>query len=344
MRTGQKLTSSLLLSLLFTVPGSSESFGVSPSDAQAPSTKAPVAAPADETRMSSTNQDYVLGPGDQITLRVGDMEELSDRPIRIDPNGYVDLPLAGRLHAAGQTVEQFKTELASKLRKYINSPQISLNVTDDQNRPVSLLGAVNNPGVHQLHGSKRLLEVISMAGGVRPDAGSNVIVTRQSQWGKISVPGVKTDVTDGFSTVKISLDSLLAARHPAENIMVEPNDLISIPKAEVIYVVGNVKKAGGFQLSSHETISLLQAVSLAEGIDGNAAPRRSKILRPVSANSTKVNEIPVDLQKIFEGKAPDVQLYANDVLFVPNSLAKSSARRTAEAILQTATGIAVYRR
>ena len=248
------------------------------------------------------------------------------------------------MEASGLTVEELKAALAGKLARYISSPRITINLTDDESRPVSVIGAVNSPGVHQLQGPKRLIEVISLAGGVRQDAGSRVILTRQSKWGTLPLPGVKTDATDGFSTATLSLDSLLAATTPSENIVILPNDVISIPKADLVYVVGDVKKSGGFQLSSHNTMSVLQALSLSEGFGPSAAPKDAKIMRPTEKDATKMAEIPVDIQKIFAGKAPDVPLYANDVLFVPNSLAKTSARRIAEAVLQTASGVAIYGR
>jgi polysaccharide export outer membrane protein len=287
---------------------------------------------------------YVLGPGDQIVLHVVDLDDLSDKPVRIDPNGFIDLPLAGRVEASGRTVEQLKLVLADKLKRYINSPQISINITDDQSRPVSILGEVNNPGVHQLHGPKRLLEVISMAGGLKSDAGYSVVITRQIKWGALPLPGAKMDSTQGFSTARLALDDLLASKNPADNIMVLPNDVVSVPKAEVVYVVGEVKKSGSFPLSSREAMSLLQAISLAEGFGRDASRRKARIMRPQAGDIKKLEEIPVDIQSILDGKAPDVQLYANDVLFVPNSLSKSSARRTAEAVLQAATGFAIYAR
>ncbi len=290
----------------------------------------------------TVSTDYVLGPGDEILLHVVDMDEIPDKPIRIDPSGFIDLPLAGRVEASGLTVEQLKVALAAKLERYISTPHISINLTDDQSRPVSVIGAVNSPGVHQLQGPKRLIEVISLAGGVRQDAGSRVILTREMKWGTLPLPGVQVDQTTEFSTATLSLDGLLAAKNPAENILILPNDVISIPKADLIYVVGDVKKSGGFQLSSHSSISVLQAISLSEGTGPSAKPKEAKIMRPTDKDATKMDEIPVDLTKIMAGKAPNVAMYANDVLFVPNSLAKSSARRAAEVILQTASGVAIY--
>lgn len=286
--------------------------------------------------------DYVLGEGDQIVVHVVDMEDISDKPIRIDPNGFVDLPMAGRVKAAGLTIDQFKASLAQRLSKYINSPQISLSLTDDQSRPVSIVGSVTSPGVHQLQGPKRLIEVISLAGGTRSDAGPSVIITRESKWGLLPLPGTKVDTTTGVSTSSLSLDDLMASKDPSNNIEIEPDDVISIPKAEVVYVVGNVRKAGGFQLSSHPSITLLQAISLAEGFDRNANSKHARILRQAPGGDGTPREIPVDISAIFAGKAPDVPLFGNDILFVPNSGAKSAARAFGS-IVQVATGAAIYR-
>src|ERR1700730_37579 len=292
----------------------------------------------------SAAQEYVLAPGDQIVLHVVDMEEISDKPIRLDPSGFIDLALGGRMQASGLTLEQFKEHLALKLSKYINDPQISASLTEDQGRPVSIIGEVNIPGVRQLHGPQRLIEAISMAGGGRPDAGPKVIITRQLKWGSLPLPDARIDATHEYTTASISLDDLMNSTNPENNIFMQPNDVISIPKAEIVYVVGNVKKAGGFQLNSRGTVSLLQAVALAEGLSQDAAGSRAKIIRPAPGGDGKPKEIPVNMAKVFEGKDPDLPMYANDVLFIPSSAAKSTMRRSAEAVLQVTTGIIIYRR
>ena len=288
--------------------------------------------------------DYTLGVGDQIVIHVTDLDDISDKPLRIDPNGLIDLPLVGRLRASGETIEQLKAELAMKLSKYINNPQIAINLTDDKGHPVSVIGEVNNPGVQQLQGSKRLLEVLSAAGGVKADAGSMVIVTRQMKWGKFSQAGASFDPTQGVSTLTLPLDPLLNSKDPQENVLIEPNDVISVPKAEIVYVLGNVKKSGGFALPTRGNISLLQALAMAEGLDPNAKATKARILRPVPNGDGKPSDIPVDITKIYRGEAADVPLYANDVLFVPNSAIKANAQHAADAILAITTGLIIYRR
>ena len=287
--------------------------------------------------------DYVLGAGDQIVLHVTDMEELSDKPIAIDPSGFIDLPLAGRIEAGGLTLEQFKALVVTKLSKYITSPQVSVNLAQSGSQPVSVLGEVNNPGVHQLSGARRLMEVLSLSGGLKADAGPNVLVTREPQYGGINSQSARLDPATGYTIATFSLDSLTASKAPEDNIVIEPNDVISVPKAELIFVVGDVKKSGGFQLSTHPTLSLLQAIALAEGMTPDSAGGRARILRTAPNGDGTVREIPVDVNKIFAGKAPDVQLMANDVLFIPHSGAKVFAKRAAESALGLTTGLLIYR-
>ena len=294
-------------------------------------------------RRADTSAAYVLGPGDQILIQVADLDDFPNRPLQIDPDGYVDLPLVGRLHASGLTLAQMKAEMAVRLSKYITSPQIVLNLTQNQSTPVSVVGSVNTPGVHQLDGPKRLLEVISLSGGIRPDAGNEVIVTRQAGRPPLTMASGHLELSSGYSTGRFSLDDLMNARNPADNILVEAGDVISIPKAELVYVVGDVRKAGGFTLSSHTSVPLLQALSLAEGMGPHAAGKRARILRPAPGGDGTPKEIVVDVDKIMAGKAPNPPLFANDVLFIPNSAAKAISERAFETALGVAAGVAIYR-
>ena len=295
-------------------------------------------------RRDTPEPEYALGAGDQISLHVGDLEEISDKPIRIDPNGNIDLPLAGTVQAAGLTPTQLKAALAAKLSKYLTNPQITLNVIENQSRPVSVFGAVSRAGVYQLQGPRHLAEVLSLAGGTAPDAGAVVVVTREERWGKIEAPGVRTELGSHSSTVTIPMDELTSAKNPEDNILILPNDTISVPKAEVVYVVGNVRKAGGFTLAHHPTLTVLQAISLAEGFSPDAAGGKARILRrSPEGDSVPPHEIKVDASAIFNGKAPDVPLYANDILFIPNSAFKATTKRVLEASIGLSTGLLIYR-
>ena len=287
--------------------------------------------------------EYILGPGDQVSIHVVDLDDISDRPIRIDPNGYMDLPLIGRIEAGGLGIDEFGRQLRAKLAKYITNPQVSVNLVDNQSRLVSVIGSVNNPGVHPIEGPQHLIDAISMAGGVRADAGSRVILTRQARWGELPLSVAKMDPSGEYSTATLPLESLITASDPRENILIDPGDIISIPKADVVYVVGTVKKAGGFPLGTKNSLSVLQALSLAEGLNANASAGHARILRPASGGDGRTTDLPVNIGRILDGKDPDVPLYANDILYVPSSLAKSSAKQTAQAVVALATGMLIYR-
>ena len=286
--------------------------------------------------------EFVLGPGDQIAVEVVDMEEISRKPFRVDANGFVDVPIAGPVRAAGLTPEQFKASLAACLSKYIDAPRISLSVIDNQSRPISVLGAVNTPGVQQIANPKRLLEVISSAGGIRSDAGPKVVLTRQTKWGQIPVQNAALEDGGAFSVATFSLDELLSGKNPGQNIMIEPGDVITIPRADLVYVVGDVRKAGGFQLSTHSSMTLLQALSLAEGFGPDASPKTGRILRQAPGGDGTPKEIPIDIRQIYAGKAPDVPLYANDILFIPSSGVKIATRRAIEAAIGVGSGVLIY--
>jgi polysaccharide export outer membrane protein len=269
-------------------------------------------------------------------------DEIPDKPVRIDPNGFVDIPLAGRFRASGLTLDQFKDELASRITKYISSPRITVNLTEEKGRSVSISGAVFSPGVHELPGPERLIETLSLAGGTKPDAGWRVIITREQKWGKIPLPDVIVDPTTGCSIASLSLDELQSSKNPSDNILIYPNDIIFVPKAEVVYVMGSVRKPGAFELASHPSVSVLQALSLAESMDKDAAPSKAKIIRPAAGGDGKPIELPVNIAQILAGKDPDVPLKPNDILYLPGS-SRSGAKRTAEALLLAVTGAAVYR-
>jgi polysaccharide export outer membrane protein len=304
-----------------------------------------VSSGAAETPAAITDKNsnaVLLGPEDQLSIRVADFDEIPDKPIRIDFSGYIDIPVIGRVMAGGKTVPQLESELGETLRKYIKRPQVTVGVVEMRSRPVSVLGAVNKPGIYQLEGPRTLLEMLSLAGGLRPDAGSRVRVTRPSEAGPLGIAIARTDLSGRFQMAEIDLDDLMKGQDPTLNVIVRPHDLIAVHKGELIYIIGDVKKPGGFALSSHERISLLKGLALAEGPERSASLKNSRILRSeVDGEARK--EIPVNIGDILTGKAPDIGLQADDVLFIPNNTARSIMMRSAEVALQLGTGILIYR-
>jgi polysaccharide biosynthesis/export protein len=291
----------------------------------------------------TVHQTYTLGPDDVLTLLVPDEEELSNKPLRVDLHGDINFPLIGKLHVSGLTVDAVESQINDRLHRYLHAPAAVVTISEYKSQPVSVLGSVTNPGVYQVAGRRTLVEVISLAGGFRPDAGNVVAVTRDISYGPIPIPGAHKDPTGRFSIASIGTKKIVGALNPADNIEVRPFDIISVPKSEVVYVVGSVHKPGGFPLGDNESLSALQVLSLAEGLDKNAAPNRARLLRTVQGQNRRI-ELAIDLKQMMNGKLPDSPLQKNDILFVPNSTSKTISNRTIEAVVQAATGIAIYSR
>jgi polysaccharide biosynthesis/export protein len=305
----------------------------------------PPASTSDQQTAKCDNQirsTYLLGPDDQLDISGPELTDLNNKPVRIDGQGDIAVPLAGSVHVAGLTVQQTQQQLDKVLSKYIRNPQVVVNVTEVRSEPVSVLGAVNSPGVHQVQGHKTILEMLAAAGGIRQDAGYSIRITRQVEWGCIPLPGAQLDPSGKFSVAEVNLRKIMDAKVPEENIQIFPHDVISVPKAEMVYVIGEVHRSGGFVLGEHKSISVLQALSLAEGLNTGADPRHAKILR-LNPNADQREELKVDVKDALNGKKPDTSMQGEDILFIPGSTGKKAALRGLEAAIQTGTGLAVWR-
>ncbi|HTF71440.1 MAG TPA: polysaccharide biosynthesis/export family protein [Edaphobacter sp.] len=285
---------------------------------------------------------YLLGPGDEVTINVSNLPELSGgRIYRVDPQGNFDMPVVGSLHAAGQSLTEVRTAIAEALKQYVYHPDVSLGVSQFRSQPVSIIGAVNESGVHQLEGKKTLLEVIAMAKGLRSDAGDSLHITRELSRGSIPLANSRLDAAGRFYTADVNLAALIDGKSPENNIPVESDDVVSIPPADLVYVIGAVTRPGGFVLSQRKNMSVLQALSLAGGLSKNASAKNARILRPTG--QIKPVEILLNVNSILRGKSEDLKLNASDILFIPDSAAKTALGKVAETALQAATGAAVYR-
>jgi polysaccharide export outer membrane protein len=293
---------------------------------------------------SSESPTYVLGPGDELSIRSVDIDELDNRdakPFTLDLAGDINLPLLGKVKAAGSTVTQLEAELARELKVYVREPQVAVTVVEYRSQPVSVLGSVNTPGVIPLTGSNTLEQVLSKAGGLRNDAGNMIYITRRVDLGTIPLPSDRMDPSGQFNTASVEVRDLLDAKNPQNNILIKPADVISVPKADLVYVMGSVRKPGGFVLNEKRDITVLQALSMAEGLETTSAPKRAKIIRRNPDGSR--TEIAVNLSNLLNGKSQDVPLLGDDVLFVPNSSTKVIAYRGIEAAIQTGSGLAIFR-
>jgi polysaccharide export outer membrane protein len=322
-----------------------------------------VLGPSGSSANSSTD-DYRVGAEDLLEISVFEAPEL-DRTVRVSANGQISLPLLGASQAAGLTSRELEVVIQELLRRsYMKDPHVGVFVKDMQSHPVSVFGAVKKPGVFQIRGSKRLIEVLSMTEGLADDAGDTVVVTRQIQpvattdpvvdSGSADAPALQEKADNGAAartmvagssgeTLNINLKDLLNSSDSRSNVLIYPGDVIKVARAGVVYVVGEVRKPGGFMLKTNENISVLQALALAEGLTRTSAKGHVRIIRTDGTTGART-ETPINLDKILAGKLPDPILLPKDIVFVPNSTGRSVLYRGAEAALGVGTGLAIYRR
>ncbi|BDC49329.1 polysaccharide export protein Wza [Bryobacterales bacterium F-183] len=265
-----------------------------------------------------------VGPGDLLTIRALHVPEMPERPVRVDDAGFVQLAMIGRVEAAGRTTQELSKDIERRLVDLVREPQVTVEVMETRSRPVSVFGSVRKPGVYQMDRPKlRLVELLPIAGGLEPDAGSRVIVAR----------------ANGGAVETIPMSKLMNGQN-TDQYWVFPNDSVTVPRAKLIYVLGDVRRPGGFPLKDDETITALQALALAEGAQITAATKNSRIIR----KGDEPSEQTVNLRSVLEGKAQDFALEPNDILFVPSSASKRTSIKIAEAAMQMAVGAVIWRR
>ena len=201
---------------------------------------------------------------------------------------------------------------------------------------MSVFGAVNASGVYQAQGAKSLIDALAMAGGLRSDASGTLTVTRQIESGRLPLAEATLDPTGKFWVAKVDVEKLLSAERPEHNIRLEANDVISVQKANLVYVIGDANRSGAIPLTGRLTVT--EALARSEGLQKSASRKNIRILRQVEGSSQR-NEIPVDFQKVLNGQAEDRELVANDIIVIPTNVSRSVALRTLEAALQIGTGL-----
>ncbi len=273
---------------------------------------------------TTTAGPVTLGPGDLLDIGVFDSPELTAR-VRVTSDKDVSLPLLGKLYVGGMTPQQVQNRIQEELVRgdFVKEPQVTVFVAEYADQAVYVLGEVNKPGVYPVMGSHRVFDFISAAGGFGPRAGRSVIVTRRSQPNSPEIVHVSRDPNT-----------------TAENSEIGSGDTIFVGQAGLVYVVGDVKRSGGFLLDSDESLTVMQALALAEGVNPTASLKGARLVRTTEQGR---QEITLDLGKILHSKLPDPVLQDRDVLYVPSSATRTTLQRGFEAAMQTAVGAAIYR-
>ena len=246
--------------------------------------------------------DYRIGPEDLLEISVFQVKEMSNT-VRVSGNGYIGLPLAGRIKAGGQTVSGLEDLVAKKLGHYLQKPTVSVFIKEYRSQPISVLGAVKTPKVYYATGSTHLLDVLSMAGGLSPTAGNVCIVEK-----------VSTDGRTGHKTV-IDLERLLSKGDTRLDIPLEAGDIVNVPEGGVFFINGGVGASGSYPIKG--TTTLTQAITMAKGLSFEAMKDSIKIYRDDGKPQREV--IPVKYSQILDGKRPDITLQDRDIIVVPRN-------------------------
>jgi len=264
-----------------------------------------------------------VGPNDLIAVSVYDAPELS-RTVRVGADGFIRLPMIQQpIKAQGLLPAALEVAIVAAIRegKILVDPFVTVTIAEYHSRPISVAGAVKQPVVFQAESPTTLLEAIARAGGLREDAGREILVS-QTQTG--------IDDKAVVMTRRILVRGLIDDADPTLNIKLSGGEEIRVPEMGRVYVVGNVKKPGSFPVQDGSETTVLQMVALAEGLTPYTT-KEAYIYRREAGG--KKNEILVPLEKIMQRKAPDVPLTANDILYIPESKGKRLTGRTVDALI-----------
>jgi polysaccharide export outer membrane protein len=268
-----------------------------------------------------------LHAGDLVAVSVYDAPELT-RTVRVDPDGVIRLPLlAEGVKAAGLMPRELETELTNALKsgEILVDPVVKITVVEYHSRPISVMGAVRRPVTFQSDGSMTLLDALARAEGLTDEAGPEIIVTQN-------------DVVQ-----HIAVKELIDGADPKVNLRLLGNEEVRVPVAGKIFVLGNIRKPGGFAVRDPADKTVLKMVALSEGLMP-FSEKTAYIVRRREGGTPQ--EIPIELAKIMERKSPDVPLEVGDILYVPDNKSRRNTMSIVDRLAgfgsATASGLVIW--
>src|ERR1700680_2991811 len=282
----------------------------------------PLSGSPDRKTAPANGSALVIGPGDELEITVYGATDLSGHT-RVSADGNISLPLIGYVRLAGLSSSEAEGAIEAQLRQanVVNDPQVSVYVKEYTSSGISVAGEVAKPGFYSAVGPHRLFDVLQAAGGPTDKAANKVIISHRGQ----------KDAT----TLSISKNP---AEMTASNVELQPGDTVVVPKAGIVYVLGEITRPGGYVLNSTGGISVLQVVAAAGGPTHVASAGKTRLLR---RTENGFQEERIDVTKLLRGKAHDVSVRDEDILFIPSSRIKTAMN--ASALLTTAGTAAIYR-
>jgi len=276
-------------------------------------------APRSGAGDSQPDDRYRIGPGDVLDIRILNRPNLSREAVRVEGNGMIRMPLIeAEILAACQTEGELAKEIASRYRKYYRSPQVDVFIKEYHSQQVAIIGAVNDQSRFELQRRIRLLDLLTYAKGPSPKAGQTINVVHSPQ--TLACQKQEEDVALALSSYRLS-DTLQG--DPKANPYLQPGDIVTLPEAAQVYVVGNVFTP--LTIPLREPITITRAIAMAGGVKQDSRKDKVRIVRQ-EAGSQKKEEIVVDLAAIERKRAEDIPLVPNDIIDVPTSSGKALLR------------------
>ena len=286
------------------------------------------------TPTSLAGEEYRVGRDDLIEVNVFEVPELGSIT-RVGASGKISLPLLGSIEAANHTTLELERLIEEALKtNYINDPHVTVLVREYASQPVSVIGAVKSPGIYQIKGQKRLLDMLAMAQGLdQMSAGKTIQILRRQSEG--------TDGADEPQKITITTEELFQSGKTELNIPIQAGDVINVLLAGSVFVIGEVTRPGEYVLRQGKDITAAQALALGGGFSKEAKKQQCLIIR-IHHDGSK-EEIPVNAAKILDGSLQDVPMMPNDILFVPANKVKSGLLRGLDATIAVMSARAAYR-
>jgi polysaccharide export outer membrane protein len=247
-------------------------------------------------RPSSAQTDYRIGAQDVLNITVFGEADLSGK-YTVEQDGTFTFPLIGRVQAGGVTLRDFEQDLKKKLSDgFLRNPQITVAVESYRSQRILIMGEVRSPGEYQLTGDMTLLAALARAGSTTPAASHEAMIVRAPH--KAATTGEPNEA----EIIRVDLNALQSG-NLALNVQLQDGDTVNIPKAQSVFVSGQVKSPGAYAVDSGTTV--LQLLSVAGGLTDRGSDSRIRIQRTVKGKKVEL-----------KGKLTDTVL-PGDTIVVP---------------------------
>jgi polysaccharide biosynthesis/export protein len=272
-------------------------------------------------------ESLLIGNGDQLHIQVFETPELEQHP-RVTDAGDVPLMLLGNVHLAGLTPAQASAMIEHDLiaGHFMRHPEVTVVIEQYVTQNVSVLGEVKQPGSFPITVPRSVIDVIAIAGGLTNLANRSITIERGSD------PGQKVNYFLSNNSAE-AIDT---------SVLVYPGDKVLVPKAGLVYVLGDVRSPGAYAMSNNSSqLTVLQLVAAAGGTNHSAVPSHARVFRKDGAAATGYTNNPLPLSAMQKGKQPDLPMHPGDIIYVPFSYVRNVASESSGVVASVGSA-AIY--